>query len=74
MTIYHRILLAFDINSKDSFTLNIRFNFMVPLLSVNFTPHVALIIALAVLKFAIFFFRKHQVSLPYNIANLRQLL
>jgi len=40
----------------------------------NFTPLIALIITLFVLFKITYFFLKHQVLLPYNIADLTQFL
>ena len=50
-------------------------NFSLFLRSNSFTPHIARIIALSVLfKIAISFSLKHLASLPYNIADVTQLL
>ena len=73
--LYYRILLALAILSKDSFMPNMSINSSLFLRSNNFTPHIARIIALSVLpKIAISFSLQHHASLPYNIADLTQLL
>ena len=61
--------------SKDSFMPNMSINSSLFLRSNSFTPRIARIIALSVLlKIAISFSLKHHASLPYNIADLTQLL
>jgi len=72
--LYHRILLAFAILSKDSSRPSIDINSSEFLLSTSFMPHIPLIIALSILlKIAVSFSCKHHVSLPYSIADLTQL-
>ena len=73
---YHRILLASAILPKRLLYIpNMSINSSLLLRSNSFTPHIARIIALSVLlKIAISFSLKHHASLPYNIADLTQLL
>ena len=73
--LYHRILVALAIQSKDPFMFNMSINSSLLLRSNSFTPHIALIIALSVLlRIAIFFSLKHHALDLYNIADFTQLL
>ena len=57
--------------STASFNSNMSISSTIFLLSTNFTPHIALTIALSALfEIATLFFLKKQVLLPYNIADL----
>ena len=72
---YHRILLALAILFKASFMSNMSINSSLFLRSNSFIPHIARIIAISVLlKIAISFSLKHHALLPYNTADLTQLL
>ena len=69
------MLLALASLFKDSFMPNMSLSSSLFLRSNSFTSHIARIIALPVLlKIAISFSLKHHASLPYNIADLTQLL
>ena len=71
---YHLTPFALAILSKVSFRPSIFISSSVFFLSISFTPHIDLTIALSVLlKISISFSLKHHVSLPCNIADLTQL-
>ena len=70
---YHQTPLAFAIPTTVSCKFIIFISSSVFLLSIIFTPHIALTIALSVLlRIAISLSFKHQVSLPCKIADLTQ--